>query len=99
MEDGHGVTTRCNAIRRSHAPRVLCGKAMMATCASNLWRQHPFHPFLLPSTGEPETDRTVRSSMDPAQAHRAGREDYVDMERHVPELCDWVRNNNEVAPK
>ena len=23
---------------------------------------------------------------------------YADMERHVPELYDWVRNNNEVAP-
>ena len=31
--------------------RALCGKAMMGTCASNLCRIHPFHPFCCPVRG------------------------------------------------
>ena len=42
-------------------PRVLCGKAMMKTCASNLWRRTRSTRFAA-STVEPGPDRTVQSS-------------------------------------
>ena len=51
MEDGHGDSVQRQM--QARAPRVLCGKATMGTCA-------PF-PFAA-STEEPRPDRTMQSS-------------------------------------
>ena len=58
---GHGVSARCNARCRPALTRVLCGKAMMGTCGSNLWRRTRSTRFAA-STGEPEIDRIAQSS-------------------------------------
>ena len=58
---------------------------------------NPFHSFVA-SSGEPGPDHTAQSC---ARLHRliqrAGG--YADMERHVPELHGWVKNENETAPE
>ena len=65
------------------APRVLGGKAMMGTCASNLW------PRTLSTRSA--VQHTLRRLIKQAGG-------YADFERHVPEVYDWVRNINEAAP-
>ena len=68
----------------------------MRTCANSLWRSTLSTRFAV-NTVEPGPDRTVRSNTPGAKLiEQAGR--YADLERHVPELHDWVSNNNEAAP-
>ena len=53
----------CSVPRRTqvHAPRVLCGRAMMGTCASSLWRR-TLSTRSAASMGEPGPDRTAQFS-------------------------------------
>ena len=59
-----GWQRHCDSARhqmQARAPRVLCGKEMMETCVSSLWRR--IRSTLFPaSTEEPEIDRTAQSS-------------------------------------
>ena len=57
------------------APRVLCGKAVMGTCASNLWRRT--------LSTRSAIQHTLRRLIQQAGG-------YADLERHVLELYDWV---------
>ena len=59
--------------------------------------KHPFHPFAA-SMGEPgaRPHRTVFCTLRRLIEQAGG---YAYMERHVPELYDWVSNDNETAPE
>ena len=58
--------------------------------------EHPFHPFCCQYGGA--RNRPHRAVQHPAQLDWTSR-GYADLERHVPELNDWVSNNDEAAPK
>ena len=97
MRNG-GWPRRYDSVQRqmqARVPRVLCVRAMMGTCASNLWRRTLSTRFAA-STEEPGPDRTAQSSAPCAGS--LSEQGHADLERHVPELYDWVRNKNEAAP-
>ena len=57
---------------------------------------HPFHPFCCKYWGaRARPHRAVQCTLR-RLIEQAG--DHADMEHHVPELYDWVRNSNEAAP-
>ena len=87
MEDGHGATSVQRQMQ-ARAPRVLCGKAMMGICASNLWLSTLSHPFCCQYGGaRTRLHRAVQHTLR-RLSEQAGV--YADLERHVPELYDWV---------
>ena len=69
---------------QARAPRVPCGNEMMETCVSNRWLS-TLSNLSAANTGVP------------ALIEQAGG--YADVERHVPELYDWVSNDTDAAPK
>ena len=63
---------------------------MMDMCEQSL-ATHPFHSFLLQIRGsQKQAACTLRRLIEQAWG-------YADMSRHVPELFDWVKKNNEAA--
>ena len=73
---------------QARAPRVLCGKAMMGTCARNLWRRTRSHSFYCKYGGaRARPHRAVQCTLR-RLIEQAGGD--ADMERHVPELHDWA---------
>ena len=97
MEDGNGAATRRNTRCRPRAPRVLCGKEMMETCVSNRWLS-TLSTLSAANIGVPGQDRIAQSNA-PCAGPSSRQGGYADVERHVPELYDWVRNDNDAAPK
>ena len=65
------------------------------TCEHSL-ATHPFHPFCCKYGGaRARPHRGVQHILRRLIEQAGG---YADMERHVPELYDWEKNNNEAAP-
>ena len=58
---------------------------------------HPFHPFCCKYEGaRTSSHRAVQHTLRRLIEQASGN---ADMERYVPELYDWVQNNNEAAPE
>ena len=79
MRNGEWLRRYGKAQRRmqAHVPRVLCGRAMMGTCASNLWLS-PLSTRFAASAGG------AMNSAPRTWGH-------ADMERHVPEVYFTIR--------
>ena len=94
-EDGHGVTTLCKA-RRGPVLHGALRKGNDGDMCEQSLAAHPFHPFCSKYGGAwNRPHRAVLHTLRKLIEQAGG---YADLERHVPELYDWVRNNNEAAP-
>ena len=79
-------------------PRSTC--ALRKGNDGDMWEQslaeHPFHPFGCQYGGAwTRPHRAVECTLRKLIEQAGG---YADVERHVPELHDWVQKNNEAAP-
>ena len=67
----------------------------MGTCASSLWRHIRSTLFAANTGSQQRPHRAVQSTLKRLIEQAGG---YADLERHVPELYDWVSDRDGAAP-
>ena len=84
---------------RNGGPRSTCAlrKGNDGDMCEQSLAEHPVHPFCCQYGGaRTRPHRAVQCTLRRLIEQAGG---YADVERHVPELHDWVSNDNEAAPE